>query len=158
MHNGAWQRNPHRKTVLSALSSNADRAQFVFASIYQLPVSLTILTVASEVLTAKLCLLSEVFRLGRAIINACTFVFIVLAIIGILLTIRKLRGPLKRLHLVKKFFVLKGMIIVVTLEYLVIEAAVERSHMVGKKQLNFYDWYLGVPAVIVACEMPVFAG
>ena len=49
------------------------------------------------------------------------------------------------------------MIVIVTLEYLIIDAAVQRTHIASRTNATFFDWYIGLPAVVVGCEMPLCA-
>ena len=57
----------------------------------------------------------------------------------------------------RQFVVLKVIIVIVTLELLIIDAAVQKSHIAGQTDTDFFDWYRGLPALVIGCEAPLFA-
>ncbi|KAF2497987.1 hypothetical protein BU16DRAFT_616538 [Lophium mytilinum] len=125
-------------------------------AVFQYPVIVFATTIATEVTTALLCPTSLAYsraRLVLRIINALSTSAAITAIINYSL---RLKQALAGRHVARKLACFKGLVILATLE-LVVFAAVDRVTLRdATPRLTYFDWIIGVPAVIICLEMVLF--
>jgi organic solute transporter Ostalpha len=104
-----------------------------------------------------ICPTSSTFSRARLIIRIISSVSTAIAVVAVISFYRQMKPCLKDRRALAKLFVFKSAVILTTLE-LVIFTIIDKTSVVKDwRHLKFFDWVIGLPAVVIGAEMPIFA-
>jgi hypothetical protein len=113
--------------------------------------------IATEYFEATACPLSTKLTDSRLAISAVQAVSITMALGAILLFYRRLKADIGKHYCIRKLAVFKGVVGVTTLQTLIFSILQVEKVLTPSETVSYLDITLGVPAMMICCEMLIFS-
>ncbi|KAL8637555.1 MAG: hypothetical protein Q9228_005187 [Teloschistes exilis] len=129
----------------------------IWILVFQILVGRVATTIASEVLTATECSTSRKLNHRRTIVNVTASIETVITLLAILRYYGRLKSHLQPRGSMWKLMTYKGIIFFSIFPDTIIQALVSYSALKPSTYISYYDWQLGIPALITCVLMFLFS-
>ncbi|KAL8685086.1 MAG: hypothetical protein Q9218_007984 [Villophora microphyllina] len=129
----------------------------IWILVFQILIGRVATTIASEILTATDCPTSDKLHHRRTIVNVIANIETVIALLAILRYYGRLKSHLQPRGSVWKLLTYKGVIFFSLFPDVIIQALVSYKVLKPSTYISYYDWQLGIPALIACVLMFLFS-
>ena len=127
--------------------------KLIYLRVYQLPVVFVVLTIAAEALAGANCPDNHVYKTVDILVSVVSGVSTFMAILGLLMLVRRFKNEYKGRGVVAKFAVLKGLVGLTTTQKFIIGVLYNTGAIDGSNKTSHYDLTVGLPDMLINVEM-----
>ncbi|KAL8828689.1 MAG: hypothetical protein Q9170_006492 [Blastenia crenularia] len=129
----------------------------IWVLIFQILIGRLATLIASEILTATECPISDKLEHRRTIVNVIGTAVTVIALVAILRYYARLKEELRPRGAVHQLLAYKGLIFLALVPNTIIQALVSFTVIVPSTYISYLDWQIGIPALITCSLMFAFS-